>query len=468
MDQQNEDDISHYCKKFDFNKTPFNGDMREFWIWLAWILTVIPAYLLNSEEIRKRRFTVSDHLDMKMKFGDELSHEESKSKAQFYKSQDDQDAISKSNILVIYSSVSTSIHAQCPELWNPKESHGTCDRVLRRIFKVIKEQNGGTEEEQDEIQLRIKANIQSFATKPPTTDAQVDKIFTQLIHLEKELHHLGNYKHEENQYQLSPYETRAFCTILLKHPNYSFLRQQIHSVPKPQSFIDIAKLWKTDAKNTRSYNSHSSSSTKTAVAVFSTTSAAETDQSQQSLFLTSSTSNTDHIDNPIVQAYRIQQPELSNPQQSNSSFLIAKVKFMEAQLQIHQQHIQTLESQLQHRQYRQPSSSFQPRQRQLPSTFPSSFSPQPFPSPFQQQQQQQPFQRQQRQQQQQQHPRQQQQHPRQQQQQQQQEQFHSPGGKRACAVMMDEASAFAYETKLDSHAHLHQDEWTDEDFFEDC
>ena len=57
MDKQNEDDVQHYCKKFDFNKNPFNGDMREYWIWLAWILTVIPTYLLNPEETQKAIFS---------------------------------------------------------------------------------------------------------------------------------------------------------------------------------------------------------------------------------------------------------------------------------------------------------------------------------------------------------------------------------------------------------------------------
>ena len=68
---------------------------------------------------------------------------------------------------------------------------------------------------------------------------------------------------------------------------------------------------------------------------------------------TSSIEDTDHIDNPFVQAYRVQNPELSNPQQRNSAFLLAKIKIMEAQLQIHQYHIQTLENQLDVRQQQQ-------------------------------------------------------------------------------------------------------------------
>ena len=65
MDQQNEANIKHYCKKFDFNATPFNGDIREFWIWLSWILTMIPSYLLKHRETKKRQNPVSEHLDMK-------------------------------------------------------------------------------------------------------------------------------------------------------------------------------------------------------------------------------------------------------------------------------------------------------------------------------------------------------------------------------------------------------------------
>ena len=416
MDKRNEDDIQHFCKTFDFNKNPFNGDMREYWIWLAWILTVIPAYLLNHEETKRRHFSVSDHLDMKIHFGDPLSFEELKTKTQYYKIKDDNDAAAKANILIIYSSVSPSIHAQCPKLWKPIESEYSSDRVLRKIMRIIKRENGGTDEELDELQLRIKANIQSFTSKQPTTDAQVDNAFNQLVHLENELHHVGNFKFAEDQYQLAPFETRAFCTNFLNHQNFSFLRQQIHSIPKPNSILEIAKMWRTDAKTTRGY--HNLSTSQSTAAVFS---------AKQSSTESSTTADTDHIDNPIVQAYRVLQPELSNPQQSNSSFLIAKVKFMEAQLQIkdsqlqvHQQHIHTLESQLENRQQQQ--QRFQQRQRQFPSTFPSSFPPQSLPSPFQQQPQQ-PFQRQQQQHfhQQQQH-RQQPQNPRQQQQPQQQQQ----------------------------------------------
>jgi hypothetical protein len=47
--------------------------------------------------------------------------------------------------------------------------------------------------------------------------------------------------------------------------------------------------------------------------------------------------------------------------------------------------------------------------------------------------------------------------------QQQQQQYRSPG-KRTFAVSMDEASEIAYERKLDQRAHLHQDEWSEEDF----
>ena len=475
MDQRNEADIQHYCKNFDFKATPFNGDMREFWIYLSWILTMIPSYLLEREEIKKRHNPVSEQLDMKIAFGDVLSQDESKSKLQHFKAKDDIDAIAKANILIIYSSVTPTVHAQCPTLW---KSHGTddsSDKTLRKIIHTLKRENGGSEEEQNELHLRIKGNIFHFANKPPTTDIQVDKIFNQLIHLENELHHVGNFKHIHHRYELTPYETRTFCTTLLAHPTYNFLRQQIHTVPKPNTILAITKMWKTDAKNIRGYQNHSS--TPTSAAIFSAKQSSTNTTAEETS--SSSTEDTDHIHNPIVQAYRIQNPELSNPQQRNSAFLLAKIKFMEAQqqihqhqLQIHQQHIQTLESQLDHRQQQQqsfqqqqPFQPFQQRQRQLPLSFPSTI---PFQQPFRQQQSfQRPFQQQQQQQQQQQRqnqhsPQRQQQPPRQQ----QQQQWTSPG-KRTFAVSMDEASEIAHERKLDRHARLHQDEWSEEDFFED-
>jgi len=472
MDQRNQADIQHYCKNFDFKATPFNGDMREFWIYLSWILTLIPSYLLEREETKKRHNPVSDHLDMKIQFGDVLSQDESKSKTQHFKAKDDLDAIAKSNILIIYSSVTPTVHAQCPTLW---KSHGTddfSDKTLRKIIHILKRENGGTEEEQNELHLRIKGNIFHFANKPPTTDAQVDKIFNQLIHLENELHHVGNFKHVQHRYELTPYETRTFCTTLLGHSNYNFLRQQMHTVPKPNTILEITKMWKTDAKNIRGYQNHSSS-TQTSAAIFSAKQSS-TDTSTEETTSSSSTEDTDHLHNPIVQAYRIQNPELSNPQQRNSAFLLAKIKFMEAQqqihqhqLQIHQQHIQSLESQLDQRQPQsQPFQQQQPlqqRQRQLPPTFPSTI---PFQQQFRQQQPfQQSFQRPFQQQQQRQHqqsPQHQQQQPRQQ----QQQPWTSPG-KRTFAVSMDDASEMTYERKLDRRAHLHQDEWNEEDF-DDC
>jgi len=468
MDQQNQDDIKHYCKKFDFTATPFTGDMREFWIWLSWILTMIPAYLLEHSETKKRQNPVSEHLDMKIHFGDALSQDESKSKSQHFKALDDLDSISKTNILVIYSSVSPTIHAQCPHLWKPHGTNDSSDKTLRKIIHIIKRENGGSEEEQNELHLRIKQNIFSFSNKPSTTDSQIDKIFNQVIHLENELHHVGNFRHTRHRYELTPFETRTFCTTLLNHPNYSFLRQQIHTVPKPNTFLEVAKLWKADAKNIRGYQNHSSSSS-TSVAIFTAKQSSSPDQTSST-----STEDTDHIDNPLVQAYRVQNPELSNPQQRNSAFLLAKIKFMEAQLQIHQHHIQTLESQLDVRQQQQQPfqqqqqfqqrQPFQQRQRQLPSSFPSTI---PIQQPFRQQQPfQQPFQRSFQQQQQRQH----QQSPQQQQQplrqQQQQQQWTSPG-KRAFAASMDEASEIVYERKLDQRARLHQDEWSEEDF-DDC
>ena len=476
MDQQNEADIKHYCKKFDFNATPFNGDMREFWIWLSWILTMIPSYLLERGETKKRQNPVSEHLDMKIHFGDVLSQDESKSKTQHFKALDDLDSIAKTNILVIYSSVTPTIHAQCPHLW---KSHGTddsSDKILRNIIHIIKRENGGSEEDQNELHLRIKQNIFSFANKPPTTDTQIDKIFNQVIHLEHELHHVGNFRHARHRYELTPFETRTFCTTLLNHPNYSFLRQQIHTVPKPNTFLDVAKMWKADAKNIRGYLNHSSSSSSsssTSVAIFTAKQLSSADQTSSTSSPSSSTEDTDHIDNPLVQAYRVQNPELSNPQQRNSAFLLAKIKFMEAQLQIHQQHIQTLESQLDVRQQQQQPFQqqqqpfqqrqlFQQRQRQLPSSFPMTST---FQQPFRQQQH--PFQQQQ-QRQSQQYPQRQQQPPRQfqQHQQQQQQPWMSPG-KRTFAVSMDEASEMAYERKLDQRARLHPDEWSEEDF-DDC
>ena len=81
-------------------------------------------YLLKHRETKKRQNPVSEHLDMKIHFGDVLSQDESKSKSQHYKALDDLDFIAKTNILVIYSSVSPTIHAQCPQLW---KQHGTHD-----------------------------------------------------------------------------------------------------------------------------------------------------------------------------------------------------------------------------------------------------------------------------------------------------------------------------------------------------
>jgi hypothetical protein len=222
-------------------------------------------------------------------------------------------------------------------------------------------------------------------------------------------------------------------------------------------------MWRKDAKTTRGYRNLSSSQSQ--AAIFSTTKSSKISSTDQSMTTTSSTANTDHIDEPIVQAYRILHPELSNPQQSNTSFLISKIKFMEAQNQLQLQHIQSLESQLEHRQQQQ-QQRFQQRQRQLPSIFPQTFpSPshhpiiqQPFQQPFHQQQQQQQQQQQRRQ------PPQEQPFRRQQQQQQQQQQQYRSPGKRTFAVSMDEASEIAYERKLDQRAHLHQDEWSEEDF----
>ena len=197
MDQQNEADIKHYCKKFDFNATPFNGDIREFWIWLSWILTMIPSYLLEHRETKKRQNPVSEHLDMKIHFGDVLSQDESKSKSQHYKALDDLDTIAKTNILVIYSFVTPTIHAQCPQLW--KQHGDSSDKTLRKIIHIIKRENGGSEEDKNELHLRIKSNIISFSNKHPTTDAQVEKIFNQVIHLENELHHVGNFTHTRDR-----------------------------------------------------------------------------------------------------------------------------------------------------------------------------------------------------------------------------------------------------------------------------